>query len=372
MHRQGLENIPDVKTCTDKLQMWHVRKPTSDEPLLFSDIKFVRHDPEKPVKRDLCVNLLTHNPVPDFHKTVTNGDLEKLVKVYDMSGIKLPILDVIRDNKFAPVIQKQQMDAELHSELFAAMTNGDHYARNEFGASVSDAVIHHYNAAVDVDLDRSLFIEKSTRLQSKSNFWFAQREYRLTASMFGTFCRLRSTTDPVKTFMQKRKYFTTKSVRHGLNYESQAFAKYCEQMKCDSSSVGLIINPDIPYLAVSPDGLVKVQDQLRLVEIKCPYSLFQRKSKIKDQLKEKNFYLSQTKDGIKLKETHDYFYQIQGQLNVAQIQTCDLVVFVPPNDIVIVHVEKDAAFFRQKMLPKLAQIYFEKLLPHFIDELNMM
>ena len=51
------------------------------------------------------------------------------------------------------------MDKELHSELFVVMTNGDHFARNEFGASVSDAVIiHHYNATVEFDLDRSLFI----------------------------------------------------------------------------------------------------------------------------------------------------------------------------------------------------------------------
>jgi len=47
LYMTGVDKIPDVKTCTDKLQMWHVRKPLTDEPLLFSEIQFVKHDPFK-------------------------------------------------------------------------------------------------------------------------------------------------------------------------------------------------------------------------------------------------------------------------------------------------------------------------------------
>jgi hypothetical protein len=65
----------------------------------------------------------------------------------------------------------------------------------------------------------------------------------------------------------------------------------------------LIINPNKPYWAVSPNDLVKVQDQLRLVEIKCVLIPCFNGRANQEQLKEKNFYLRQTKEGVKLKET---------------------------------------------------------------------
>ncbi|XP_064597894.1 uncharacterized protein LOC135464397 [Liolophura sinensis] len=71
LYRLGINKIPDAKTCTQKLQMWHVRKPVTDEPLLFSDINFVKHDPERPVKGDLGCSVKQHNPVPEFASTVT-------------------------------------------------------------------------------------------------------------------------------------------------------------------------------------------------------------------------------------------------------------------------------------------------------------
>lgn len=96
LHHQDVSTIPDVKTCTDKLQMWHVRKPVTDESLLFSDITFVKHDPGKQVKRDLCCNIKEHNLVPEIGKSVTEETLQKLITIYDSTGLKLPVLETIR------------------------------------------------------------------------------------------------------------------------------------------------------------------------------------------------------------------------------------------------------------------------------------
>ena len=75
------------------------------------------------------------------------------------------------------------------------------------------------------DLKRTKTIEKQTRMQSKNAKWFAEREHRITASSFGTFCRMKSCTDPCKTFAQKKAFFTTRSVKHGIMYENSAFAQ---------------------------------------------------------------------------------------------------------------------------------------------------
>ena len=48
----------------------------------------------------------------------------------------------------------------------------------------------------------------------------------LTASVFGTFLRIKDTTDTVKTFKNKKMFFTSKSVKHGIQYENAALAKY--------------------------------------------------------------------------------------------------------------------------------------------------
>ena len=85
-------------------------------------------------------------------------------------------------------------------------------------------------------------LKKRTRLQSKNAFWFRQRQHRITASTFGTFCRLKNSKDPVKTFEQKRSFFTSQSVRHGIQYEDEASALFLEINKCDESPVGLIVN----------------------------------------------------------------------------------------------------------------------------------
>ena len=116
-------SIPQMKSCTDKLQMWHVRKPLTDDPLLFGEIKFVKQDPNKPIKRELSSSVVNHNPIPDFAK-MTDQKIEKLVKLYDASGVKLPVLETIRSNECTPVLTKQQESIlNLHERLFASVRN---------------------------------------------------------------------------------------------------------------------------------------------------------------------------------------------------------------------------------------------------------
>ena len=61
-----------------------------------------------------------------------------------------------------------------------------------------------------------------------------------------------------------------------------------------------------------------------------------------------------------MSDKHDYYYQIQGQLNITGISECILIVFVPPKDIFTVRVKRNENFFKTDMLPKLCNVYFEK------------
>ena len=66
------------------------------------------------------------------------------------------------------------------------------------------------------------------------------------------------------------------------------------------------VSPHYPHLGASPDGLISCSccnDGL----IKCPYSF---RYEDPTQVKEDKFYLKETTKGLKLLESHEYYFQI--------------------------------------------------------------
>ena len=81
---------------------------------------------------------------------------------------------------------------------------------------------------------------------------------------------------------------------------------------------GLIINTNYPHLGASPDGMTQCKYcGSGLVEIKYPFSAKNFKS---DEINVKLRFLSQNG---KLKRSHKYYKQIQGQLSIADKDFCE-------------------------------------------------
>ena len=72
---------------------------------------------------------------------------------------------------------------------------------------------------------------------------------------------------------------------------------------------------------------------------------------------------------VLLRKTHDYYFQVQCQLNLTGVDICDFVVFVPPNDITILQIKRDEDFF-QKQVEKVCKTFFTRLLPNFVEDLQ--
>ena len=262
--------------------------------------------------------------------------------------------------------KQQESILNLHERLFASVRNTS-FDISYYIDQLDESTKLQYSNLVDLSDKKFKIIEKRARLQSKNAFWFRQRQHRITASTFGTFCRLKNLTDPVKTFEQKRSFFTSQSVRHGIQYEDVASALFLEINKCDESPVGLIVNYQILFLGASPDSLIIKNGDIKLLEVKCPYSVFQKESKLQKEIDSNKFYIKKDSAGkYFISDKHDYYYQIQGQLNITGISECILIVFVPPKDIITVPVKRNENFFKTDMLQKLCSVYFEKLLPHFL------
>ena len=67
----------------------------------------------------------------------------------------------------------------------------------------------------------------------------------------------------------------------------------------------------------------ELEQPYRYLEVKCPYSVRDRTPE--EACSASNFYCNLRK--LKLKETHQYFAQVQGQMAIGERMWCDFVVY---------------------------------------------
>ena len=199
-------------------------------------------------------------------------------------------------------------------------------------------------------------IELLTRGQANNPEWKAQRQLRITSSMFGPICKRTERRDIDKLIgsIINGKPVLSKAIRHGIMYEAVAREKYVAMMATEVESCGLFISEETPFLAASPDGLVS--DDI-CIEIKCPYAAKDR------PISSTNIpFLCQT--GLKI--NHDFYYQIQGQLYCTGRQSCHFCVYTH-SDFKVFEIKKDEAFISQ-MVEALTSFYENHFKKALIDK----
>lgn len=140
-------------------------------------------------------------------------------------------------------------------------------------------------------------------IEQRSPEWYDARKNIITASDFaqalgeGKFGTQRQ-------FYQKKCGYETEAfdpyvppLKWGCMFESVACDIYAQRNKVKVHEFGLLKHPSIPYFGASPDGIT---DHGIMLEIKCPF-----KRKITGEIPEQ------------------YFYQVQGQLDVCNLDECD-------------------------------------------------
>jgi len=159
----------------------------------------------------------------------------------------------------------------------------------------------------------------------------------------------------------QRKTIQTPDMKYGLTNEIRAAKEYpdCGQNKIMYKS-GLVVNPAFCWLGASPDGIIFDpsfrENPLGIFEAKCSFCVAGKK--IIEIIREnKQFHLKQTDNGIKLKENHNYYYQLQGLMGITGLTWCDFCVWAGVD------------FFQQRImfdetlwnnvLRKLTNFYFE-------------
>ena len=208
-------------------------------------------------------------------------------------------------------------------------------------------------------------IESQTRSQGSSTEWISQGEWRLTASKFGEIVKTTARRDLEKfceSLYDPPNLINVPAVRHGRTYEATALEKFSEVTGKKLLQSGLCIHPDFPYLGASPDSFV--QDEDAVVEIKCPYK--SRKCKI--DAGEDIDFLERVGDCLRLKRGHNYYYQLTGQMKLAQKNHCYFCVYTF-EDSFFEKITLDNEFFMNTMLPKLKAFYDNVYYPYVASKL---
>ncbi|CAI6377200.1 unnamed protein product [Macrosiphum euphorbiae] len=127
----------------------------------------------------------------------------------------------------------------------------------------------------------------------------------------------------------------TKSLEYGRNMEANARQKFEKITTKKVIECGLVIDPEIPFLAASQDRLIGKD---ALIEIKCPYSA------------------QNTENAI-------------DAINNKQLKYCKVVdnKYIQKKWINIEKIEYDNNFWMDKMEKQLKMFYLECLLPEIIN-----
>lgn len=158
---------------------------------------------------------------------------------------------------------------------------------------------------------------------------------------------------------------------YGCKHEAQARGAYEKLMSQEHAGFscmdsGLWLNPKWPYMGSSPDGIVTCDCHgTGICEIKCPHS---QKDAVNLRMRagEKGFCLISDGDNVTLDPTHDYYYQIQAQLHIANAEYCDFVVW-NRNDIFVERILPDLEFW-DDAIPKVECFFRNSILPEILGQ----
>ena len=213
-------------------------------------------------------------------------------------------------------------------------------------------------------------VERATIKQRDCKRWHEERKFRITASNFGLISkRQRNHLSLTKQLLYKGSTgLSVPSLMWGQQHEADALEVYKQSLGEEFSMErgGIFISLDHGFLGASPDALVKDRDGItvKLVEVKCPYKA--RQTTVCDMCRDGSFYCSlDSNSQPKLKDSHEYYFQVQGQMAVSNIHVCDFVVWTPM-ECTIECIQFDKQFWSEKCYPFLQKFYINFLLPEII------
>jgi hypothetical protein len=233
---------------------------------------------------------------------------------------------------------------------------------------VTDDAKTRFLQSLALDKQQIETLQHRTVTQGRAELWHIERTKRLTASNFGTVCKMRRTTDKFRAAYRLLKGLSNPvpAMVWGQNKEQVAIQDLETKINVKVIKCGFFVDPVHYFLGASPDGII---GEDTLVEVKCPSASRNYSSIIEAVTNKKCVHLQNLAGNLSLKKTHSYFYQIQGQLHIANKSKCYFVTWIP-NDIHIEVIRRDETFWVTKMETFLIEFYKTNMLPLIVNDLD--
>lgn len=332
----GFKTVPLPLSCTSSLQTWHRPRTQGIAPEATNDIVVCKPVPKKTKNRARtgvkCTLYRAYGgPLPDPH-IMASG--EKLQDIRPQPGIckllhRLEGLNFV-DSKFGPVpfgsVLSYQCPPEISRDIIK------HHGAPVFPQLPVDGYSFKFQInfepnykqqchleSLKVSREISAAIEAETRPQSECQLWNQVRKPRLTASRFGEICHVRgASTAKALAARILRGTPQTAAMKRGLDLEPDILRQYSDFCNVSVTQCGIIIHPDAPHLAASPDAKVFNPRETP------PFGLAEVKSCDVEEVSQVK-HLITVQGQACLKKTHKYYYQVQGQLALSGLQWCDFI-----------------------------------------------
>lgn len=376
--RRGENVISRTAASTSALQTWHQPKVQGQACIKFDNIDFESYNYERdnaPTAKRVKTNYHEHNSCPDGEDCVTSEKIEKFATEMSSLGVASHFVDILRSNNYKPVQNERDQHTTMNQEVAPPETPCIGKSNVDLSVDI-DSLSHteFYNSHVKIStIEEQKHISVSTLGQAKNKNWFIQRKLRLTASHFKEVaCRKRFPCDKLVNRLTGTSHqnFKSQHTEWGKQAEPLALAQYKtlkeqQGFTVSGKDLGLIVNPNFPFLAASPDWFVELksgkESQCGLVEIK---SLSKHANLKPEEAAEFSTFYSYENGKLKIDCNHAYYYQIQGQMAVCGIDWCDLVVWTPKgiDNSAIQRIQRDPDFW-SGMFISLKKFYFAYLLP---------
>lgn len=385
-------HLGNNKTCTSKPQEWH--KPSTSKKRYsatrFGDIRikkvktenslFLAEDKQKISRNSFDPRALHHRTPMTWNRqdwtrleNATNGNCGILLykSTTNKSDYCSPDITFVANE--VSVSTSEHFSEPLTLPALAASIN-DKVRGQDLNVKCQVFLIELSCTSL-----QSTILSEKTFGQSDNELWSKHRIGRITSSKVGAVFpklddelnikNISSAENLVIDIMQYKPPFKAKATQWGISKEPLARKKYeitskKEHKHLEVSETGLVVSSKYPFLAASPDGIVKCSCHGKgCLEIKCSWA--HREKTVRSAASSPGTCLHIASDGsIKLKHSHSYYAQVQLHMEATDSQYCDFF-YCTSIDFHKERIYYDAEFWK-KNLPKMESFFKKCIVPELI------
>lgn len=334
--KMGYTSVPPATSKTSLPQAWHIPSralgvsPRTVSSVSVSKLKPLAANAPPPKRQRASEGVMSNLYCPVSLPLPSNAFAESLHQNLSAIQSKSQMFKLLEQNRKQPAAPVSTNFGDLPKGSVLTYHTAQYTRAGDYPpfplpsqpcsfSTVLDDTEACFYSGLTVTQAVAIQLEIDTREQSHSKTWHKVRTNRLTSSSFKRICS-RVADFNVLADNLKKKTVQTKAMKRGLELEPVAAADYQDLTGFEIFPCGFVVNHHAPHLGASPDRKVidpSASPTHGVLEIKCPN---------KDSVRDCKYLHCNTDGSLSLKTTHEYYFQVMGQMGITGLKWCDFFV----------------------------------------------